>query len=123
MENADLRVMLSNLGCQLLSIEMKDADGVYTDVILRPKDPGHPERDGSYMGSIVGRVANRISDGKFTLNDKEYTLAQNNGSNCTAVIAGSIADFLHHGSKRTESLFHMILLTWRKDTRAICMWK
>ncbi len=81
MENSDLRVMLSNLGCQLLSMEMKDEDGGYRDVILRPKDPEHPEKDGSYMGSIVGRVANRISGGKFTLNGSDYTLAKNNGSN------------------------------------------
>ena len=81
MENDHLRVMLSNLGCQVLSIEMKDTNGEYVDVILTPKDPEHPEKDGSYMGSVVGRVANRIGRGKFTLNGKEYTLAINNGSN------------------------------------------
>ncbi len=81
MENSDLRVMLSNLGCWLLSVEMKDEEGGYTDVILRPKDPGHPEKDGSYMGSVIGRVANRISGGKFELNGREYTLAANDGRN------------------------------------------
>ena len=81
MENADMRVILSNLGCQLLSIEKKGADGGYTDVILRPKDPEHPENDSSYMGSVIGRVANRISCGKFTLNGREYTLETNDGRN------------------------------------------
>ncbi|MBQ7702871.1 MAG: galactose mutarotase [Firmicutes bacterium] len=80
MENEQLRVTLSNLGCQLQSIEMKEADG-YHDVILRPKDPEHPERDGSYMGCVVGRIANRIARGKFTLNGVEYTVATNNGPN------------------------------------------
>ena len=61
MENDRLRVMLTNLGCQLLSIEMKDEDGSYHDVILRPKDPEHPEKDSSYMGAVVGRIANRIT--------------------------------------------------------------
>lgn len=37
--------------------------------------------DSSYFGGIVGRVANRIRDGKFTLNGKSYELAQNNGGN------------------------------------------
>ena len=32
-----------------------------------------------YMGATVGRVGNRIKDGKFTLEGKEYTLATNNG--------------------------------------------
>ena len=81
MENDRLRVMLSNLGCQLLSIEMKDEDGSYHDVILRPKDPEHPEKDSSYMGAVVGRIANRIAGGRFTLNGVEYTLATNNGRN------------------------------------------
>jgi aldose 1-epimerase len=32
-------------------------------------------------GATVGRVANRIANGKFELDGKQYTLAQNNGSN------------------------------------------
>jgi len=35
----------------------------------------------SYFGGIVGRVANRIRDGKFTLGGSSYQLAQNNGGN------------------------------------------
>ena len=34
-----------------------------------------------YLGALVGRVANRIKHGKFTLNGKEYRLAINNGPN------------------------------------------
>lgn len=81
MENDNLRVTLQNLGCQLLAIEMKEADGTLKDVILRPKDPAHPEKDSSYMGAVVGRIANRIARGKFNLNGIEYTLATNNGRN------------------------------------------
>lgn len=36
---------------------------------------------GSYYGCIVGRVANRIKDGKFTLNGVQYTLPLNNPPN------------------------------------------
>ncbi|MBO7740556.1 MAG: galactose mutarotase [Clostridia bacterium] len=38
--------------------------------------------DNDYHGSIVGRYANRISEGKFTLNGKEYTLALNEKDRC-----------------------------------------
>ena len=36
-----------------------------------------------YMGAVVGRVANRIADGKFSLDGKDYTLAQVTDRKCT----------------------------------------
>src|SRR5262249_34952971 len=47
---------------------------------------GFPSLDGylqrhPYFGSAVGRYANRIAGGKFTLDGKTYTLAVNNGPN------------------------------------------
>jgi aldose 1-epimerase len=37
-------------------------------------------KDSPYFGCIVGRVANRVANAKFTLDGKEYTLAANNGT-------------------------------------------
>lgn len=37
--------------------------------------------DDSYQGAFVGRVANRIENGRFSLNGKSYQLAINNGKN------------------------------------------
>lgn len=37
--------------------------------------------DTYYLGSTVGRFANRIANGKFSVNGKEHSLAINNGLN------------------------------------------
>lgn len=39
----------------------------------------YENQNGSYQGAIIGRFGNRIADGKFSLHDKTYTLACNEG--------------------------------------------
>lgn len=38
--------------------------------------------DDSYLGALVGRYANRINQGKFSLNDKDYQVVVNQAGNC-----------------------------------------
>jgi aldose 1-epimerase len=68
-------------GAILTELDVPDKSGKTADVVLGFADlkgylGGHP-----YFGSNVGRVANRIAKGKFTLDGKEYKLATNNGPN------------------------------------------
>jgi aldose 1-epimerase len=68
-------------GAILTELDVPDRAGKMGDVVLgfdHLKDylAGHP-----YFGATVGRVANRIAKGKFTLDGKEYTLAVNNKPN------------------------------------------
>jgi aldose 1-epimerase len=68
-------------GAILTQLDVPDRDGKSEDVVLgfdNLKDylAGHP-----YFGATVGRVANRVAKGKFTLEGKEYKLATNNGPN------------------------------------------
>jgi aldose 1-epimerase len=62
-------------------LHVPDKNGQFADVVLGFDDlkgylGGHP-----YFGALVGRVANRVAKGKFTLDGREYTLAVNNGPN------------------------------------------
>jgi aldose 1-epimerase len=73
------RVM--SYGAILTHLYLPDRRGAMGDVVLGFDDldgylKGHP-----YFGATVGRVANRIAGGRFSLNGKEYTLARNDGQN------------------------------------------
>jgi aldose 1-epimerase len=81
MKNEQLTVKVSNLGCHVLSIFTRDRNGEAEDVVLGFEKVEDCKHDGSYMGAIVGRVANRIGDAKFHLNGTLYELAANNGPN------------------------------------------
>ena len=72
---------ITTYGAILVSLTAPDKSGKFADVTL-----GYDTLDGylsgtSYFGATVGRVANRIAKGKFTLDGKDYTLAVNNGPN------------------------------------------
>lgn len=62
-------------------IVVPDRDGKMTDVCLGFDSMEDYARDNASLGAVVGRVANRIKDGHFCLDGKEYQLAINNGSN------------------------------------------
>ena len=68
-------------GATLVSLITPGRDGIMEDIVL-----GHDSLAGyleanPYFGSIVGRYANRIAEGAFTLDGETYTLARNNGPN------------------------------------------
>jgi aldose 1-epimerase len=74
-------VKIMTYGAIVTEMHVPDRAGKMADVVLGfdrldPYLGAHP-----YFGAIVGRVANRIARGRFTLNGKEYKLAANNGPN------------------------------------------
>ena len=63
-----------NYGGIIVSIRVPDRKGQFADIVL-----GHETLEGytpnpPYLGAIVGRYANRIANGTFTLDGKTYTL-------------------------------------------------
>lgn len=69
-------------GATLVSLAAPDREGKLADVLLGFDDVAGYEGDGNqYFGCTTGRVCNRIAKGKFTLGNKEYSLAINNAPN------------------------------------------
>ena len=73
------RVM--TLGATLVTLETPDKGGNFADIVLGFDTPAEYPEKSPYFGCTTGRFANRIANGKFTLDGKEYTLATNNGKN------------------------------------------
>lgn len=79
--NSGAYVEITDIGARLVKLVVPDKDGNLTDVILGLSSGNLYANDTCYYGAICGRYANRIKDGRFILNDKEYQLNLNNGSN------------------------------------------
>ena len=65
----------------LTHLMVPDKDGKMGDVVLGFDDLAGYEKSSPYFGAIVGRVANRIAKGTYTVDGKEYHCAINNGVN------------------------------------------
>jgi len=76
-----MMVKITNYGGIITSIEVPDKNGDTDDVVLGFDNLADYRKESPYFGAIVGRYANRIAAGHFTLDGKEYHLAINNGNN------------------------------------------
>jgi aldose 1-epimerase len=87
-----MRAKVSDLGATLVSLEVPDKAGKVADVTHGfDTVDGYVSKENPYFGASVGRFGNRIKDGKFTLDGKEYQLATNNDP-------GKIPCHLHGGN-------------------------
>ncbi len=78
--NDTLRVGLTNYGARMLSIEAPDRHGRLDHVLLGFDHADMILRAGSF-GAVLGRYANRIAKGRFTLDGETYQLSVNDGDN------------------------------------------
>jgi aldose 1-epimerase len=76
-----MRVRISNYGGIIQSIRVPDRRGRMGNVALGFDSVQDYVTDSPYFGCITGRYANRIDDGRFTLDGVTYQLATNNGPN------------------------------------------
>ncbi|MBA9078645.1 aldose epimerase family protein [Rufibacter quisquiliarum] len=72
----------TNFGGRLVSLLVPDKNGKLTDVVVgMPSVKEYEVTTEPYFGATIGRYGNRIANGKFTLDGKEYALSVNNGPN------------------------------------------
>lgn len=72
---------LSSFGARIVWIEVPDREGKKDNITFGFDTFEGMINGDPYFGSVVGRYANRIAKGKFTLDGVEYTLTLNNGTN------------------------------------------
>ena len=78
-------------GATLQALVAPGRDGKHADIALGFSDAETYAKTASYFGATVGRVANRIGKGRFTLDGKTYQLALNN--NGVAALHGGVKGF------------------------------
>jgi aldose 1-epimerase len=78
---AGLEVRVITFGGIITSIRVPDRQGKFDDVALGFNALDPYLTNPPYFGAIVGRYANRIAKGRFTLDGQPYTLAVNNAPN------------------------------------------
>jgi aldose 1-epimerase len=79
--DAGLSVRIISLGAAIQSLSVPDRSGVRADVVLGYDSPRDYAARPQYFGATVGRYANRIARGKFSLDGKQYALETNDGPN------------------------------------------
>lgn len=73
-----MSVSLLSYGAIIQSIKVPDRSGQVEDVVLGFDDiAGYRTSNNPYFGALVGRVANRIARGEFTLNGEVLNVAKN----------------------------------------------
>ena len=78
---AGMLVRISDLGGAIMELRVPDRFGRMADIVASYDSVRDYMLDTTYAGALVGRVANRIDRGRFTLDGKQYQVYCNNGPN------------------------------------------
>lgn len=79
--DAGMSVRICEFGGAIMEISVPDRLGRFTDVVAGYDSLRDYVLAPGYLGALVGRVCNRIANGKFELDGKEYQIYQNNNGN------------------------------------------
>ena len=80
--NKDLEAAITNYGGRVVGLVVPAKDGKPTVIVIGMDSPkGYAEATEPYLGALIGRVGNRIAEGKFSVDGVEYSVFKNNGPN------------------------------------------
>lgn len=79
--NNTVSVTVTNLGCSILSVTTPDKNGNNANVVAALHEPADYQHNEYYLGTVVGRYANRIANGRFTIDGQQFELTVNNPPN------------------------------------------
>ena len=74
-------VSIITYGASITALKAPDREGVFGDIVLGYAALDDYVTNPRYFGACIGRHANRIAQGRFSLNGVEYQLGRNNGAN------------------------------------------
>lgn len=78
----NMEVCITNFGGRIVSVMVPDKEGTMRDVVLGFDSIQDYIKYPSDFGATIGRYANRINQGRFTLDGVQYQLPQNNYGHC-----------------------------------------
>ena len=79
---AGIRLSVISYGAAVQQLWAPDRDGRRANIVLGFADiDGYASNSSHYFGAVIGRFANRIGGGRFTLDGVDYELPQNDGGN------------------------------------------
>ncbi|WFR80013.1 galactose mutarotase [Janthinobacterium rivuli] len=76
-----MQVKVLDFGAIISEIHVPDRDGSFADVVLGFDRIEPYLANGAFLGAVIGRYGNRIAEGRFSLDGKDYQLAVNNAPN------------------------------------------
>jgi len=104
-----IQAVVSDYGAKILSLMVPNDKGEVKDVVLGFSTNEEWQGKETYFNAVIGRVANRIKDGRFTLDGKTYQLPINNGTNS---LHGGVSGFNEKIWKVTAQSRHSITMRY-----------
>ena len=79
--SSGLNLTITTYGGAITSLNIPDRNGTLGDIVLGYETLADYVNNPRYFGALIGRHANRLAKGRFSLNGVDYQLEQNNGAN------------------------------------------